>query len=458
MVSALMFQLSRWRERVRSTHPDHLRIAWGAVRISAFVLAGKCTGALKEMAIAYKYGISSIVDAYQFTTTLVTWLPVTLLAVMSFVLVPIFVNLRTRARDVQARFVGEMEGAVAVAGGFFALVLYMGWPLIIRTLGSDLSEQTREMCRQLMIWLAPTSVLILASGIYAARLQARERHINTLLEGLPAGVILISVLATQNSDGVVPLVFGTIAGFGLQVIWLRSLATRADGIPNRFRLSLRSSDWGPMWLSIRTLMVGQIALCFCAPLDQLFMANLGEGSSGTLGYANRVLALLLGMGAMAAARATLPILSDILERGEAERARRTALFWSLVALALGIACAAVSWLLAPRVIAVLFERGAFTAVETVKVAGVFRWGLLQVPFYFASLVLQELFASEGRFKLMANIALSTFALKVVGNFVFVRHFGISGVQISTALMYASAFLLSIGVLRILAARRGGDTG
>jgi putative peptidoglycan lipid II flippase len=446
MVSGLTFQISRWRERMRSTHSDHLRIARGAVRVSAFVLAGRCAGALKEMAIAYKYGVSNIVDAYQFTTTLVTFLPITLLGVMGAVLVPTFVNLRPRARDDQAQFIGEMEGAAAMAGMLFALVLYAGWPLIIRAMGSDLPPMTREMCWQLMLWLAPTGALILSSGIYAGRLQSRERHINSLLEGLPAAVILISVLA-EPGQSVVPLIFGTIVGLGLQVAWLRSLATRVDGVSSRVRLSLHAPDWKPIWFSVRTLMVGQIALCFCAPLDQYFAAHLGGNSSSILGYANRVLALLLGMGAMATAQAILPILSDILQRGDAERARRTALFWVLASISLGVVGVAVSWLLAPKVIAVLFQRGAFTAADTLKVAGVFRWGLLQVPFYFALQVLSQLFASEGRFRLTANIALLSFALKVVGNFVLVRHFGIAGVQISTALMYASAFLLSMGMLR-----------
>src|SRR5947209_5618510 len=155
MVSALTSQLSRWRERMLSTHTDHFRIARAALRISAFVLAGRCAGALKEMAIAYRYGISNIVDAYQFTFTLVTWLPVTLTAVVGTVLVPTFVNLRRRARHDQAQFIGEMEGVAAVSGALFALMLYAGWPLIIRAMGSGLPPVTREMCRQLMFWLAP---------------------------------------------------------------------------------------------------------------------------------------------------------------------------------------------------------------------------------------------------------------------------------------------------------------
>jgi peptidoglycan biosynthesis protein MviN/MurJ (putative lipid II flippase) len=455
MVSALMFQLTRWRERVLNTHPDHARIAWGVARVSAFVLVGKLAGALKEMAIAYKYGISNIVDAYQFTNTIVNWLPNTLLTVAGVVLVPMFVDLRSHKNDELAQFVGELEGASAVSGLLFAIALYLCWPFVMREMGGDVPLPTRDMSREMMYWLAPTGVLTLGAAIYAARLQANERHVNTLLEGLPAAVILVSVLVAPPDSGIVPLVFGTVVGLGLQMLWLRSIARRVDGVSSRVSLSMRSPHLAEAWRSMRTLMVGQIAVCFAAPLDQYLVASLGEGSSSTLAYANRVLALLLSMGAMAAARATLPIFSDIRRQGEVARARRTALIWSLATLAAGLACAVVSWLLAPTVIAVLFQRGAFTPEDTLRVASAFRWGLLQVPFYFALLVVWQLFASEGRFKLVANISLLAFAVKVVGNFVLVRQFGIAGVQISTAMMYASAFVLAISMLRGNRATRYG---
>ncbi|MPW11644.1 hypothetical protein GCT19_40605 [Paraburkholderia sp. CNPSo 3155] len=446
MVSALRFQLTRWRERVLNTHPDHARIARSLARVSAFVLIGKCAGALKEMAIAYKYGVSSIVDAYQFTFSMVNWLPTTLLSVAGVVLVPMFVNLRAQKKDDVAQFVGELEGAALVSGFLVAIVLYLCWPFVMQHLGPDAPSTTRDLSREMMYWLAPTGVLTLGAGIYAARLQANEKHVNTLLEGLPAAVILVSVLVASPDAGLVSIVFGTVVGLALQMLCLRWLAGRTDGVSSRVRLSMRSPHLGEAWLSMRTLMVGQIAVCFAGPLDQYLVASLEAGSNSTLGYANRVLALLLSVGAMAAARATLPIFTDIRRQGDARRARRTALFWALATLAAGLVCALVSWFLAPTAIAVLFQRGAFTPEDTVRVASAFRWGLLQVPFYFALMVVWQLFASEGRFRLVTNISLLAFAVKAGASFVLVHLFGVAGVQISLALMYVTAFVLAISML------------
>jgi putative peptidoglycan lipid II flippase len=99
----------------------------------------------------------------------------------------------------------------------------------------------------------------------------------------------------------------------------------------------------------------------------------------------------------------------------------------------------VAWYLAPFGVALLFQRGAFTAADTTAVAGLLRWGLLQLPFYFAVLVLVQLFASEGRFKEMAFVAVGIFVVKVLANFILIRLFGISGVLLATGVMGACSF-------------------
>ena len=77
-------------KRFKALDGDHLRIAKGALRVAFFLFIGKIAGALKEIAVANRYGVSEVVDAYQFTMTMSTWLPVTLVGVFSIVLIPSF--------------------------------------------------------------------------------------------------------------------------------------------------------------------------------------------------------------------------------------------------------------------------------------------------------------------------------------------------------------------------------
>ena len=182
-----------------------------------------------------------------------------------------------------------------------------------------------------------------------------------------------------------------------------------------------------------TLMIGSVAAGLWLPVDQYFMAQQGDGAIATLGYANRLLSLLLSMGALAISRATLPILSEILFQGDHARARNTALKWSGIMLTVGVVGAGIAYALAPYVIRLLFQKGAFTAEDTIAVTNLFRFGLVQVPFYFGMCVLVQLFASETRYRAITVFSLIGFATKVVANIILIRLYGAQGVLLATGI-------------------------
>ncbi len=188
------------------------------------------------------------------------------------------------------------------------------------------------------------------------------------------------------------------------------------------------------------MLIGQVAMSFVNPLDQYAAANLGSNANATLGYASRLLSLVLGIGAVSVGRAALPVLADVQHRGDARRARSMALKWSWMMVGAGIAAVALGWALAPWGVALLFERGAFTAQNTEAVAGVLRWGLLQLPFYFGVLILVQLLASQNRYRIMALIAVANFLLKAVLNAVLAPRMGTEGIMLATSLMYFLSFV------------------
>lgn len=435
-----MPQLSAWRSKLPQIHPDHFRIARGALRISVFVLAGRCAGAFKEMAIAYRYGTGGVADAYQLTMTLVSWLPVALTTVFGIVLVPVFVELRQQPIEDQARFLGELEAWALAVGVTFTVLLFLFWSLALHLIAGNLSPATQALCQKMIVTMAPVGILMLASCGYASRLQSRERHINTLLDGLPACLVLIFVLFASAHTAVLPLICGTIGGYVLQTLTARWLSVRIDPIRFKLRLTVKAPQWQRVFRAVRVLMLGQLVMCCTPVLDQFFVARFGDGAIATLGYTTRVLSLLLSMGALGIGQATLPILSDIIGNGDTARARHTALKWTLLMFLLGTVCAAATWWLAPHIVALLFQRGAFTARDTVAVAHLLRWGQMQLPFYFSGLVLLTFFASAGRYKEMAAIALISFVVKVAANVVLTHWIGVPGILVGTALMHATTLI------------------
>lgn len=428
------------KSRYSGLHSDHRRIFSGAFRVAIFLLLGKAAGALKEVAVAYRYGVSEVVDAYQFTMTLANWLPVTIVGALSVVLIPVLVRSRDDEQALRRRFLAELYGWVLVLGVILAAMTYVAWPWVLEWAGVGLDAETRRMSAQLTLAFAPAALLTLLTGLSAARLRARERYINTLMDSVPAVVILVWVMLAATAPGVGPLLWGTLVGYTIQSVWLLHLASRADGRVGRPRLGFDAHYWPDLVKAAGVMLIGQVAMSFVGPIDQYTAANLGANANATLGYASRLLSLLLGLGAASVGRAALPVLADVQRRGEALRARSIALKWSVLMGLGGAVVTAIGWWLAPWMVSLLFERGAFSAQDTLRVAEVLRWGLLQLPFYFGVLVLVQLLASQNRYRLMAAIAVANFLLKAVLNHVLAPAMGVNGIMLATSLMYALSYV------------------
>ena len=274
--------------KLGNIHPDHQRIFKGAFRVAVFLLlAGR--GRRQEMAVAYRYGVSDAVDAYQFTMTMATWLPVTIVGVLSVVLIPVLVRLRRAERAERDDFIRELQGWVLAAGIALALLTWLAWPYALDWLGGGLSPQVRAMTGDLLVAFAPVSALLLVAGISAARLRAHERHVNTLLDSVPAVATLAWVMLAVSADGVGPL------------LWALSLATpsRRSGSPGWPRGPIPDSGGATLYLALAALAgidgrrrrdadrPGGDELC--RPAGPVCRRQSGANANATLGYASRLL-------------------------------------------------------------------------------------------------------------------------------------------------------------------------
>lgn len=433
--------------RTRAIHPDHHAIATGMASVALFVFLGKLAGAAKEMAVAWRYGVSQEVDAYLFVFNLVSWPVGVWFSVLTVVLVPLAAHMRQGAAAELPRFRAELFGFTLLLGVVFAFVAWLGLPLLLRSPWTGLPPATVTIAINMVPALGLLAPLGVVICLLSAWMLAAGRHANTLLESVPAVAILVALLAFPGS-GVEPLVWGTLAGF---VFHLASLAVPLSqrGEIEAPRLTRLSSQWPAFWQGFGVMLAGQTLMSFVGIIDQFFAAHLGTGAIASLGYANRILALILGLGAMAIGRAILPVLSRAQPQGSGQ-AHRVATHWARLLFVLGVAATIGGWWMAPWAVELLFERGAFTAQDAQVVTEVFRYGVVQMPFYFSGLVLASLLASQRAYKLLAIGAGFNLLVKIVANFTLIPFMGVNGIALATAVMYMASltFLFVFGNISI----------
>jgi putative peptidoglycan lipid II flippase len=432
-------------ERIRRhfANPDseHRQIAQGFLWISLFVFIGKLAGASKEMAIAWRYGVSPKVDAYVFLFNLISW-PVSIwFSILTVVLVPLVASLNRNTPVELPRFKAELLGLTLLFGAALGVLAWLGMPALLRSGWLQLSGQAFEDALELssgLALLAPFGVLI---SLFSAWMLAEGKHRNTLLEAIPA-LTLLGFLVFPSGLMPEPLLWGSVAGFALHMAAL-SIPLHQRGQLPAVQFLQRSPAWQMFWSGIGIMAVGQVLTSITTLIDQFFAVGLNTGALSTLSYANRILALVLGLGATAIGRATLPIFSEAQASGSIT-INQLALHWSKLMFVFGLVVLCIGWVAAPWGVSLLFQRGAFTAQDAQAVTQLLRLMLIQVPFYYAGLVLVSALAAKKRHTLIALSGAANLLWKLPLALFLFPVYQLNGLIMSTVLMYAlSAILLLI---------------
>lgn len=397
----------------------------------AFLFLAKIAGATKEVVIAHAYGVSPVVDAYALGFALANW-PVALsVTTVNALLIPVFVGaLRDGGKAAGA---GPLVAVMGLAGLGVALVVGVVMHFAGALFGLP-QEAAQELARQ-----APGLALMIPPGamaaVLAARLMAGRRQIPALFEGIPALFLSIAILGFGWMVSVSALLAWVTAagmlGYFLALVLADPSALRG-GVAHR-AAAVRAG--------IVLVVTAQIVFSLGGSLmDQIAAATLSPGDNATLSYANRLLMLATGLGATAIGRAVLPVLSMAETEGQGDA---LLLRWIKVLLVAGGALALAGWVLSPLVVRVLFQRGAFTEADTQAVTALLRLGLLQLPFYFSSLIVAQGVIVRRRFGLLLLSNGLGVATKLVLVFLFLDRYGVEALMYGTMAMYAVA-LLALG--------------
>lgn len=432
-------------------HENHRQIARGMAIVAVLVLTGKFIAAAKEMAIAWRYGVSGEVEAYLLALAVTTWLPVILSSVSLVVFIPRLAGLDENARR---RYVAELNLVYLLIAALTWCLTIVGGAAIAEWIAGDLAPQTRELAGRSVQWMSPIAPLIVVIGYLAVRLQSRRRFDYTFYEAMPAVFILLLVLLFPLDSGIFPVILGTVVGFGVQATILAGMARRTDGALGGVAYpDFTSSAWSGIGAAVSVMLISQLISGLSTPIDQIFAARVGDNAIATLGYANRIVALATALGATVVARATLPVFSAAVLSEPANVARRQAVVWLAIMLGLGSLAALVGWHLSTLVVRLLFERGAFVPEDTEQVSAVLRVALLQLPFYFANVVLAQWFAAIKKLRLVFMATTSGIAAKLCAIMVFADQ-GIHAVPLSTIAFYAVAFGVGLILLAVTSFKKG----
>jgi putative peptidoglycan lipid II flippase len=396
--------------------------------------------AAKEMVVAGYFGTGDVVDAFLIAFLLPTFAINLLAGSFSSAMMPAYIRLKDNASAATAR---QLFSSILVLALLFmvsaALVLAILAPTILPLLGSGFSAQTMALALSLFYWLLPVLVFSGACKIYAVAINADERFILVAL--VPAitpicSVVLLVLFVEQLN--IYALAAGLLVGSVAEASILASVAA-GRGLPILPRWFGLNDDLRSVMRQYVPMVAAAFLMSGTMLVDQAMAAMLESGSVATLNYANKVVAMVLSVGSIALGTAVFPHFSRMVAKEDWGAVRHTFSTYTRLILLISVPTTVVLFLFSESIIGILFERGAFSAQDTRLVGQAQAFYLLQIPFYVLGIMGVRLLSAVAKNQILMKISFVNLLTNIVANYIFMLYFGVVGIALSTATVYALSF-------------------
>ena len=370
-----------------------------AVLMGIIILAAKVLGLVRDILVAGAYGASSM-EAIAYETG--SRLPVTLFdlvigGVVTSAFIPVYNSLlvkkgREEALDFARSYVNlilVITTAIAAFGMVFASPL-------VGFMAPELDVPTHALAVQLTRILFPMVIFTGLAFSFVGYLQSHgEYNIPAVISLLSNGIMVGYLLTLNRFCGIVGLAVAMLLGWAAQAL---------VQIPALGRLGFSWKLNAPLWTpAVRHAMGNALPILlstWTAPVCTFINTRLASGIENgrgitTLGYANRLYTILVGLFSFVATNLLFPYFSRAAAAGESDETDRLmrisvrVLVFIIAPITVGLV------LLAEPFVALLYEKDSFTAADTAMTAEALSFFALSMVFLAVNEVLVKgFFAAE----------------------------------------------------------------
>ncbi|MCL4506498.1 MAG: murein biosynthesis integral membrane protein MurJ [Chloroflexi bacterium] len=440
-------------------------IAGAATIISLGNLSSRVVGLFREVAKSYFFGNGRIASAFELASNPPSQFYDLLIGgMLSSALVPTFSNVVADEAD-SARMVefGKLLGALIGLATVGLTVLVVLLSIFSEGLAMVLAggpQQDLALVSSLLRITIPTIIFLNLSGILTAALYARRKFIFTAFTATAYNLTMIlCVVLFERSLSVTALAIGMLAGSILQVLMQ---VPGMRGIPIKLSLNWRHPGIRQILRLFLPVAFGLALAQLAALVSFIIAGHIGAEGPATMRYAAQVVQFPLGMIVVAVSAAILPALSmygqdTTLEAFKGTLAQGMRLVWVLIVPAsMGL------FVLAQPIVALLFQRGAFTVESTAYTAAALRaavpgliFAAIDQPLIYAFYARRDTFTPT-----LIGLVSTLSYLALLGTLSLMSQYGLRTFTLTDLIMANSlktgldAFLMAIFLTRKVGGLRG----
>ena len=449
-----------------SARPPHATRSGQLVRSASIIGAATMTSRLlglgRDQVLAYLFGAGNAMDAFTIGFRIPNLMrDLFAEGAMSAAFVPTFTRrLAARGRDEAWKLGNQLINVLIVTTGLLVVVGIVFAAPLVSLFAGDYAEVPGklELTTTLTRIMLPFLSLVAIAAAFMGMLNSLQHFFTPALSPamfnlamIASGFALVPLMPRLGLPPITGMAIGAIAGGFGQVIMQWPALHRAG---YRYRPMLNLFD--PGLREILRLMgpgtLGLAAVQINLLVNTVLATGEGTGAVSWLSYAFRLMYLPIGLFGVSIATAVLPALSQQAARGAPDAMRQTISSALRLTLMLNVPATIGLVALATPIVALIFERGSFTAADTAATAAALACYAPGLLGYSAVKIVVPSFYALGDSRTPALISVGSVALNVALNLLLVRFLGYRGLALGTAI---AAVVNAVALLHVLRRRLGG---
>jgi len=417
-------------------------------------------GLVRESVFAHLFGVGAATDAFNVAFRIPNLLrDLFAETALSDAFVPVLTAEKAKSKEAQNRLASNIFNVLFVVTGLISLAGLLAAPYLAKAIAFGFGRVPGkiDLTAQLTAVLFPFLLFISLAAWAMSYLNTERSFFVPSLA--PAAFNLFSILVpvltygwfvARGQEPIFGMAIGVLAGglmqFAVQVPLLRRKGFRWSPV-----LSFRDPAFRRVMALFIPVAIGLAGTRINVLVNTILVTPLAEGSVSWLNYAFRIMHLPLGLFGVAVGAVALPSLSKLVVENDTGAIRGTLADSLKMVLFLTVPTTALLVGLSVPVTRAIYQRGHFTAADTLATAAALVLYVAGIPFMSALRNVAAVFYAYKDAKTPMYASFASIGLNIVLNITLMWVIGYLAFPLSTSL----GAVLNVGILYALLPRKVG---
>jgi putative peptidoglycan lipid II flippase len=419
------------------------RLARSAGIFGLATIASRVLGLVRDQVLAFYFGAGDANDAFRVASRIPN-LVRDLFAegAMSAAFVPTFTGqLTTHGRERAWRLASSVINALLIVTGVVVVAGMIFAEPLVRLYASEFAEVPGKL--ELTIYLTRIVFPFLTLVAVAAALMGMLNSLGHFF--IPAlspamfnvaiiviSLVLIPVAPSLGLEPITIVAIATLVG-GVGQLLIQWPPLRREGFRYRLILDVKDEGLHRVLLLMGPGTIGMAATQINVFVNTVLATGEGTGAVSWLDFAFRLMYLPIGLFGVSIATAATPAISRMVAERDFARIRSTLANALGLMLFLNVPATIGLMILAQPIVAVIFERGEFTAADTAATAAALQYYAIGLVGYSIVRIISPTFYALQRSRVPVMVSAGSVLVNVALNLALVRVMGYRGLALGTSI-------------------------